>query len=151
MFCKNCGTEVADNAKVCENCGQVLRKVIYCSACGHELSEQAVICPGCGAPTEKYQQNTQTQQPNIVINNANTNTNTNINNNRGSYAHKSKTVALLLAIFLGYFGVHRFYVGKAGTGIIWLFTGGMFGIGWLIDIIMIAVGSFRDKRGYKLA
>lgn len=58
---------------------------------------------------------------------------------------KNKVVALLLCIFLGWLGVHRFYVGKIGTGILYLFTGGLFGIGWIIDIIVIAVGSFKDK------
>ena len=58
---------------------------------------------------------------------------------------KSKTTALLLCIFLGFLGVHRFYVGKIGTGIIYLFTCGLFGIGWLIDIISIAMGSFKDQ------
>lgn len=60
---------------------------------------------------------------------------------------KSRLVALLLCIFLGPLGIHRFYVGKIGTGIIWLFTGGLFGIGWIIDLILIAVGTFRDKLG----
>jgi len=64
---------------------------------------------------------------------------------------KSKITALLLCIFLGGLGVHRFYVGKIGTGIVWLLTGGVLGIGWLIDIIMIAVGKFKDKQGNILA
>ena len=64
---------------------------------------------------------------------------------------KNKTTALLLCIFLGGLGVHRFYVGKTGTGVVWLLTGGILGIGWLIDIIMIAVGKFKDKQGNILA
>jgi TM2 domain-containing membrane protein YozV len=54
---------------------------------------------------------------------------------------------LLLCFFLGVLGVHRFYVGKIGTGILQLVTFGGLGIWAMIDFIMIAVGSFTDKEG----
>ena len=63
---------------------------------------------------------------------------------------KSKTTALILSIFLGSLGVDRFYIGKIGTGILKLITFGGFGIWWLVDLIMIATGSFKDKQGNPL-
>ena len=63
---------------------------------------------------------------------------------------KSKTTAALLCFFLGNLGVHRFYVGKVGTGVAMIFTFGGFFIWTLIDFIMILVGSFTDAKGKKL-
>ena len=63
---------------------------------------------------------------------------------------QNKWVAFFLCLFLGFIGIHRFYVGKVGTGILYLFTGGIFGIGWIVDLIMILVGSFTDKSGHFL-
>lgn len=59
---------------------------------------------------------------------------------------KSRLAAALLCWFLGIIGVHRFYVGKVGTGIAMIFTLGGLGIWVLIDLIMILVGSFKDKQ-----
>ena len=63
---------------------------------------------------------------------------------------KSRLVALLFCVLLGFFGVHRFYVGKIGTGILMVLTLGGLGIWTLIDLILIAVGSFRDKQGNRV-
>lgn len=65
-------------------------------------------------------------------------------------SHKSRAVALVLAILLGALGVHRFYAGKVGTGVLYLFTGGLFGIGIIVDAITIAAGNFRDSYGYTI-
>ncbi|MFZ4763310.1 MAG: TM2 domain-containing protein [Roseimicrobium sp.] len=59
--------------------------------------------------------------------------------------------ALLLAIFLGGLGAHRFYVGKIGTGILQLLTCGGFAVWAVVDIIMICTGAFRDKDGLPLS
>tara|TARA_B100000989_G_C19493738_1_gene451005 strand:- start:965 stop:1171 length:207 start_codon:yes stop_codon:yes gene_type:complete len=59
----------------------------------------------------------------------------------------SKTNLALFCFFLGTLGVHRFLVGKTGTGILYIFTAGLFFIGVLVDFIMILTGSFKDKDG----
>ena len=63
---------------------------------------------------------------------------------------KSKVVAAILCFFLGVFGIHRFYVGKIGTGILQLLTAGGFGVWWIIDFVMILLGAFTDKDGNKV-
>lgn len=66
---------------------------------------------------------------------------------RGLRSPRDWLLTLIFSAVLGVFGVHRFYAGKIGTGILWLLTGGCLGIGWLIDLIVIACGKFRDKEG----
>lgn len=63
---------------------------------------------------------------------------------------KSKTVALILSIFLGELGIDRFYMGYIGLGILKLITGGGFLIWWLVDLIMIATGKLKTKDGQDL-
>lgn len=63
---------------------------------------------------------------------------------------KQKSTALLFCIFLGMFGIHYFYVGRIGRGIVALFTMDFFMIGWIVDIVQIASGKFRDNVGLPL-
>lgn len=63
---------------------------------------------------------------------------------------KKKSTALLLCIFLGLFGIHYFYVGRIGRGLIAMFTCNYFGIGWIVDIFKIASGTFVDNVGNPL-
>ena len=116
------------------------QKQKFCKHCGGRISDAAVICPLCGCQVEEIRQ---AQQPNIVINNSNQNTNTNVNANVNSDSAvyrgrmKDKWVAFFLCFFLGYFGAHKFYEGKIGMGLLYLFSAGLFGIGWLIDCVVL--------------
>ncbi len=57
---------------------------------------------------------------------------------------KSRLTCLILCFLFGWLGVHRFYVGKMPTGLLYVLTFGLFGIGWLVDTILILVGKFKD-------
>lgn len=62
-------------------------------------------------------------------------------------SQKSWKTTVIWFHLLGIFGAHRFYVGKFGTGLLYLFTGGLFGIGALVDMIMLYTGNFTDEDG----
>lgn len=112
-------------------------KTKFCKHCGGKISEAAVICPLCGCQVEDMKH---AEQPNIVINNSNANTNSNVNANivgALGIRMRNKWVALILCILLGYVGAHKFYEGRIGTGLLYLFTFGLFGIGWLVDCIIL--------------
>ncbi len=99
---------------------------MYCTNCGKEIEGGAKFCPECVAAIEA-----KTAVP-------------------SECSRKSRTVAALLAFFLGYLGIHRFYVGKVGTGILQILLTCCFGLGaiWaLIDFIIILCGNFKDGEG----
>ena len=70
-----------------------------------------------------------------------------VNQQHHTSEKRSWIVTLLLCLFFGFLGVHRFYAGKIGTGVLYLFTGGLFFIGAIVDFIMILTKTFRDREG----
>ncbi len=147
--CPECGKEISDQAESCPNCGTPMKKgeKKFCKHCGESIDKDCVVCPKCGKQVEEISN----QDKNIVINNNNTAVASAVAQ-AGGYGNmispKSRLVAALLCFFVGFLGIHRFYVGKIGTGIIWLLTLGLFGFGVLVDFIMILIGSFRDQMGF---
>lgn len=109
----------------------------FCKYCGAIIPFDSVICTACGRQVEQLNQSTAAQP--IVINNTNTNANINTNTNTAGHIGRpiNKWVAFFLCLFGGYIGLHKFYEGKTGMGILYLFTIGLFGIGWIIDIFSI--------------
>ncbi len=133
LKCDHCGStefEKRNGVYVCKYCGSVY------TPDGKETDDKKAE-----SKAGRTGQNTDT----VVRNAANTGVNT--NKVYVIKSHKSWLATLLLSIFLGYLGIHRFYVGKVGSGIIWLLTFGAFGVGWIFDLTMIATGKFTDKAG----
>lgn len=93
----------------------------YCFNCGMTIDSKACVCPKCGV-----------SQPDV---------------SRNKVFNQRWLATLLLCWFLGVFGVHRFYLGRVGTGVLMLITIGGLGIWYLVDLILVIVGNMRDDRG----
>lgn len=105
----------------------------FCEYCGNKVHKEAVMCPKCGRQIERLKSENENQTPQIVINN----TNSMQGQMGGARKECDKWISLLLCLFLGFFGGHKFYEGKTGLGIIYIFTGGLFFIGVIVDLIVI--------------
>lgn len=139
--CPECGKEISDNARSCPKCGYVFQKTKFCKFCGEKIPMDSVVCTKCGKQIENS-----VKENGIIINNVANSASSataEIQNQVSAIRKKevNKWTALLLCIFFGWLGVHKFYEGKIGIGILYIFTLGLFGIGWIIDIISIALKS----------
>lgn len=132
-FCGECGEKVLIGAKFCPNCGKPFapeeKPKKFCQHCGAEIDRDCVVCPRCGKQVSELK----SEQLPFVIQNANMNANI----NRPIGKEKDKWVAFFLCLFLGLVGAHKFYEEKIGMGILYIFTGGLFLVGAIIDLILI--------------
>lgn len=109
----------------------------FCKFCGSIISFDAVVCTHCGRQVEELK-SAAAPAPQVIVNNTNTNTNVNTNVNAAGYRKCcNKWTAFFLCLFLGFVGAHKFYERKVGMGILYIFTCGLFAIGWIIDLIAI--------------
>lgn len=124
----------------------------FCEHCGGVINGAAAVCPFCGGKVEDIGQvgavplrQTVAQspvdklfEPRIVINNNVVNNITqNVAPQTNGKRAVNKWVAFLLCFFFGLFGIHHFYEGRAGLGLLYLCTCGFFGIGVIVDLILI--------------
>jgi TM2 domain-containing membrane protein YozV len=147
MFCRNCGKDVVATAEYCPSCGaKPSSGKGFCGSCGAQVSAMAEICVKCGTRLNNPQY-ASAAVPAAV----------------GGISPKSRLITLILLILVGQLGVHRFYVGKVGTGIVQLlltivgYATIVLVLGfipltamwiWLvIDLIMLLVGKFKDSHG----
>ena len=131
MKCKNCGADVGIEYRLCPYCH---------SEIDYPDNDQPIIIQhiyGTPPPNQQYQNQ---QHPNYNAPYQNQPYNPYV-------SAKSKVMAITMCIVFGWLGIHRYYVGKVGTGIIFMFTFGLFGIGWIHDTVKLATNTFTDCFG----
>ena len=116
----------------------------HCPNCGNIIPQNALFCSYCGTAFggQRQMNNNYNNQNYQSFNNPQYS-----NYGNQNVSDKDWLTLLLLFLFLGGIGVHRFYAGKTGTGILWLLTLGLFGIGNIVDFIMIVTKKFTDSQG----
>lgn len=136
MKCPNCGAAVS-GGRFCQYCGAMQAqpkseapaqpKVVVVQA-----PPQTVYVQAAPPPPVYVQVPQQPAQPGVPI------------------SGHSRWAAFILCLLLGFLGVHKFYVGKTGMGILYFITFGLFGVGWIVDLITIASGMSTDRWGRRL-
>lgn len=146
MYCSKCGAEIPGSSAFCSKCGTPTSgertatepTKRFCGKCGTEIRSGNAFCSKCGAQVSLGGNESDVLQP-----------------GNSATAVKSKLAAGLLGIFLGGWGIHRFYLGFTGIGVVQIIvtfiTFGVGGFWGFIEGILILTGSFnKDARGRPL-
>lgn len=126
----------ATSSDAAETAGESASKTVYCVRCGADMRPDDRFCRNCGwdssfAPGTP--QPSPAPRPRAPL--------------PPNTSQRNRLTTLLLCVLLGPFGAHRFYLGKIGTGVLWLCTFGILGLGVVFDLVMIATGECRDIEG----
>lgn len=131
-FCRCCGAQISQHAEFCVSCGcKPNDGDKHCQRCGATTSPKQEICVKCGGRLDKATGLESAVKPT-------------------DDPPKDWLVTLLLCWLLGFLGVHRFYTGHIGIGVVQLLTGGLCLIWTIVDFIMILAGKFVDANGRPL-
>jgi TM2 domain-containing membrane protein YozV len=115
---------------------------LFCPQCGARMLSAERFCGNCGWDAERPEEAPPPNRPRREPPPTPRRT--------GPPSDYNRLTTFLLCLLLGYFGVHRFYVGRVGSGILWLLTGGVLAVGWIYDLVMIATGEFVDQDGKRI-
>lgn len=141
-YCANCGTKLQDGFEFCPECGQGVSnnsagtytgKYKTCKKCGESMPEDAFYCLSCGTTFDDPQSDF--SEIKSRVNNLGKSPQKAVDTSVGIW--RNKWVALILCLFFGVFGIHRFYEGKKVTGFIYLFTFGILGLGVFFDLVLL--------------
>jgi len=133
MFCTNCGSPVAEHAIACMSCGaNPVGHKRFCRRCGTVLNPEQVVCIRCGAAISAI------------------GASRSVGGGVETSSPKSKLTAGLLALFLGGFGVHKFYMGSWGWGLVlllfcWTYIPAIIALFDGIRILVMSEETFAEK------
>jgi len=109
---------------------------VYCPQCGAGMEADQQYCTGCGWDAEKPDDPSPPPERRLPDS----------PRQLGPPSNANRMTALLLALFVGWLGAHRFYVNRPLSGLVWFVTLGFFGIGVIYDLVLISTGEFRDAE-----
>ena len=148
LHCDKCGEPNNPKSRFCEKCGERIAHpdtMVICPKCGEVGYSDDSFCMHCGADwygdedpddeEDDVEEDSEDDSSSVVP--LNSSYAVRVGNKTCITRCRDKWIAFLLCLFLGGFGFHKFYEGRIIWGIIYLFTGGLFGVGWIIDCIIL--------------